>query len=69
LLRIDLSNNTVAQEFKGQSDWVLAACHQPRVAKENENGNRLVASSTFDGEVKLWKIADSTLVQSWTAKP
>jgi WD40 repeat protein len=67
LLRIDLSNNTVAKEYKGHSDWVLTACFQPTTTGD---GNRhSIASGSFDGEVRIWNIADAAIVRQWIAKP
>ncbi len=67
LLRIDLSNNTVTQEYKGHSDWVLTACYQPTTAGDNKP--RYIASGSFDGEVRIWNIADAAIVRQWIAKP
>lgn len=67
LLRIDLSNNTVAQEYKGHSDWVLTACYQPTTA--GDDNDHYIASGSFDGEVRIWNIADASIVRQWIAKP
>lgn len=67
LLRIDLTNNTIAQEYKGHSDWVLAACYQPTSA--DDGGGQSIASGAFDGGVHIWNRADATSVRQWTAKP
>lgn len=67
LLRVDLSNNTVAQAYTGHGDWVLTASYQPTTLGD-DNG-RYIASGSFDGEVRLWNIADATLVRQWIAKP
>lgn len=65
LLRVDLSNNTVAQEYTGHSDWVLTACYQPT----STGDIRYIASGAFDGEVRIWNIADAAIVRQWIAKP
>ena len=67
LLRIDLSNNTVAQEYEGHSDWVLTACYQPTTT--GDDNRRYIASGSFDGEVRIWNIADAAIVRQWIAKP
>ena len=67
LLRIDLSNNTVAQEYKGHSDWVLSACFHPTTT--GDDGNRSLASAAFNGEVRIWDMADAAVVRQWIAKP
>lgn len=65
LLRIDLTKNAVSQEYKGHNDWVLAASYQPAI----ENSPRWLASGSFDGEIRLWNSADTSLVRNWVAKP
>ena len=67
LLRIDLTNNTIAQEYKGHSDWVLTACYQPTTT--GGDNMRCIASGSFDGEVRIWNIADAAIVRQWIAKP
>ncbi|MDV6031536.1 MAG: hypothetical protein F9B45_15870 [Phycisphaera sp. RhM] len=67
LLRIDLATNKITQEYKGHSDWVLSACYQPPTAgADNRN---YIASGSFDGEVRIWNIADAAIVRRWVAKP
>ncbi len=61
LLKIDLSDNKVAQEFTGHDDWVLSvALH---AAKSQ------IISGAFNGEVRSWNAADGTLLRCWLAKP
>lgn len=67
LLRIDLSNNKVAQEYTGHSDWVLTACYQSTPA--GNDISRYIASGSFDGEVCIWNLADAAIVRQWIAKP
>lgn len=66
LLRIDLTNNTIAQEFKGHGDWVLAATYHAAVV---DGGGQSIASGAFDGGVRIWNLADAAIVREWTAKP
>ncbi|PQO25616.1 hypothetical protein C5Y96_22605 [Blastopirellula marina] len=66
LVSIDLKSNKVAQEFKGNADWVLSTAWLSGVS---EPANQMVASGSFDGELKLWKASDASLVRGWTAKP
>lgn len=66
LLGIDLKSNKVVKEFKGHTNWVLSITPQPGVS---DPAGQLLASGSFDGEVKLWKVADASPVRSWTAKP
>ena len=67
LLRIDLSNNTVSQEYKGHKDWVLSASYLLGVTGDASNG--LLASGAFDGEMRIWNTSDASLVRTWLAKP
>ena len=67
LLRIDLATNKIAQEYKGHSDWVLSACYQPSTAGDDDG--HYIASGSFDGEVRIWNIADAAIVRQWIAKP
>lgn len=67
LLRIDLSNNTIAQEYTGHGDWVLTACYQPTTAGDANPG--YIASGSFDGEIRIWSAADAATVRQWIAKP
>jgi WD40 repeat protein len=56
-----LTNNKVAQEFKGHSDWVLAACHQPTTTGDDKS--HFIASGSFDGEGRIWSMADAAIVR------
>lgn len=67
LLQIDLSNNTVSQQYKGHKDWVLSASYQLGVTGDASNG--LLASGAFDGEMRIWNTVDASLVRTWLAKP
>ena len=67
LLRIDLANNTIAQAYSGHSDWVLTTCYHPTTPGEDRS--RFIASGSFDGEVRIWNMADATIVRQWIAKP
>ncbi|MCA9128118.1 MAG: hypothetical protein KDB22_13580 [Planctomycetales bacterium] len=67
LLQIDLTKNTIVNEFLGHQDWVLTACY--RSGADGDTGQELLASGAFDGEVRLWNTADRTARCSWVAKP
>ncbi len=67
LLQINLSDNKIVREYKGHLDWVLTACYQPSVTGE-ENA-ALLASGSFDGELRIWNTSDSTLIRNWSGKP
>jgi hypothetical protein len=47
--------------LSGHTDWVYTVAFSP-------DGN-LVASGSWNGEVKVWKVADGTLVKSFTGSP
>ena len=49
------------RSLTGHSDWVYAIAFSP-------DGN-LIASGSWNGEVKVWKVADGTLVKSFTGSP
>ena len=66
-VRSTAQNNTAAQEYKGHSDWVLTTCFQPTTSAEETH--RYVASGAFDGEVRIWNIADAAIVRQWIANP
>lgn len=61
VLKIDLSRNTIVQEFTGHTDWVLSAAFHAA-------DSRLV-SGAFNGELRSWNVADGTLLRRWLAKP
>ncbi|MCA9180024.1 MAG: hypothetical protein KDA51_01190, partial [Planctomycetales bacterium] len=90
LLRVDLSENKIAQTYAGHSDWVLTAQVQPSMdaevgAKDSPAAERRATlqeqpsesatqasnllSSSFDGELRLWNMADGTSIRNWQAKP
>jgi WD40 repeat protein len=64
LLQIELADNKISQEYLGHRDWVLAASLAPTSASGG-----LIASSSFDGEVRLWSTANAGLQRQWLAKP
>ncbi len=67
LLKIDLNKNAVAQEYRGHSDGVLTACVPP--SNTDLQGVSTIASGGFDGEVRIWNVADAAVVRQWIAKP
>ncbi|MFN3150281.1 c-type cytochrome domain-containing protein [Bremerella sp.] len=66
LLWIDLKGNKVLKEFNGNTDWVLSVTSQPGGTGPE---GAVLASGSFNGEVRLWKAADASLLRSWTASP
>lgn len=52
---------TALKTLTGHTDWVLAVALSP-------DGN-LVASGSWNGEVKVWKTADGVAVQAFNASP
>jgi WD40 repeat protein len=61
LVKVDLTKNQVATEFKGHADWVLCSAVHSDHTK--------VATGSHDGEIRVWNLADGTLVSSWLAQP
>lgn len=61
VLRIEFADNSVSKAFEGHQDWVLSAALSP-------DQSRLV-SGGFDGEVRLWSIAEGASLGHWLAKP
>jgi mono/diheme cytochrome c family protein len=61
LLKIDVTKNAVTQAFQGHADWVLSA------ALTSDQTH--IAAGGYDGEVRVWKATDASLIGSWTAKP
>jgi len=61
LLKFDLGENKITQEFLGAEDWLLsAAWHAPTA--------RLVGGS-LNGQLELWNSSDGSLLHRWVAKP
>ncbi len=61
LLKIDLASNKISQALQGHQDWVLAA--------DLHAASGHIVSGAFDGEVRLWQLADGAAKQHWLAKP
>jgi WD40 repeat protein len=47
--------------LSGHTDWVYALAVSP-------DGNQ-IASGSWNGEVKVWKVADGTLVKAFNGSP
>ena len=67
LLRIDLGNNSVSQEFKGHADWVLTSCL--RADESKPLPEQIMASGGFDGELRIWNLENASAISHWIAKP
>ena len=61
LVKIDLAKNQVATEFKGHADWVLCSAV--------DAGQSKVVTGSHDGEIRVWNLADGTLLSRWLAQP
>lgn len=61
LIKVDLTKNQVATRFQGHTDWVLCSAIHSNQAK--------VATGSHDGEIRVWNVADGTLLSSWLAQP
>lgn len=60
-VRVWGETGSAVRTLSGHTDWVYALAVSP-------DGN-LLASGTWNGEVKVWKIADGTIVASFNASP
>ncbi len=63
LLRVDLNNNSVAQQYAGHTDWVLSA------AVWRDDARVLLLGSAFDGQMRIWDQASGDVLLQWLAKP
>ena len=54
-------NGAAVRTLSGHADYVYAVAISP-------DGN-LIASGAFDGEVRIWKVADGALVKAFNASP
>jgi WD40 repeat protein/mono/diheme cytochrome c family protein len=54
-------NSAATKTLAGHTDWVYAIAFSP-------DGN-LLASGAYNGEIKIWKVADGSLVKSFNATP
>lgn len=61
LLKIDVAKDIVLKEFKGHSDWVLSAALSP--------DQSMIASGSYNGEIRLWNANDASALKSWKAQP
>ena len=59
LVKVNLADNKISQEFAGHADWVISS-----VLHDNQ-----LASGALDGEVRLWNLADGSSLHAWQAKP
>ena len=61
LVKVDLGKNQITTEFKGHGDWVLCSAVHPDQSK--------VVTGSHDGEIRVWNLADGTLLSHWLAQP
>ena len=54
-------NGAAVRTLSGHADYVYGLAVSPDGA--------LIASGAFDGEVRIWKVADGSLVKSFNASP
>jgi glucose/arabinose dehydrogenase len=60
-VRLWNENGQVVRTLSGHTDWVYALAFSP-------DGN-LIASGGYNGEVKVWKVADGTMVKAFNGSP
>lgn len=61
LIRIDLSNNAISQNYSGHLDWVIDAAFHEASGK--------IASGSIAGEIRLWNAAEGGLIHQWLCQP
>lgn len=59
--QLNTKNNKFSQQFTGHTDWAISVA----VDKDAQR----VAAGGIDGQIRVWKLADGTLLNSWLAKP
>ncbi|MFO0912402.1 MAG: c-type cytochrome domain-containing protein [Pirellulales bacterium] len=60
-VKIDLTSNTIVQEFGGHGAWVISAA----IAAHDSQ----IVTGAMNGELRLWDASSGALVKSWLAKP
>lgn len=58
---LDVTKNAIALQPKGHTDWVSAMAVHVATGR--------VATGSLNGEIRVWNLADGTMLQSWMAKP
>ena len=61
LVKIDLGKNQISTEFKGHADWVLCSAV--------DAGQSKVVTGSHDGEIRVWNLAEGSLLSRWLAQP
>ncbi|MEZ6133865.1 MAG: c-type cytochrome domain-containing protein [Pirellulaceae bacterium] len=59
VIRINLADNKLATEFSGHTDWALTT-----TLREQQ-----VMSGAFNGEIRIWHLADASLLHNWSPIP
>ena len=59
--RVELQKNQEAMKYEGLPDWVLGTAVHP------VSGH--VVACSINGELRLWKAAEGTLIRSWIGMP
>jgi len=59
--RVELQKNQEAMKYEGLQDWALGTAVHPATGQ--------VVASSNDGELRLWKAAEGTLIRSWIGMP
>jgi WD40 repeat protein len=55
------ADGAALKTYSGHSDWVYALAVHPATG--------MLATGSYDGEIRLWKIEEATTVANWTAAP
>jgi WD40 repeat protein len=68
VVRVDLATNKISQVYDGLDAWVVSAALQP-ISGSDDPANPALVAGGLNGELRVWKTGDATLVHSWLAKP
>lgn len=59
--RLELANNAIALKQPGHEDWVTSIAIHTATGK--------LATGAMDGSIRVWNLADGSLIKAWVAKP
>jgi WD40 repeat protein len=57
----NLADGEIVRTFAGHKDWVYTLCYNP--------GKKLIATGSYDGEIRVWNSEDGSVATSFIAIP